>query len=226
MSDPSVRLRNAVIDGNFFIVSRLLKRFPDLVDNINPDNGWSNLHYSAYHDRYQISELILRMISERRQIIPSSPSSSSLKSSSSLLYTPSVSYTQITSEDEIKLTFDKDTVIHAACLNNAFNTLQLLLNYFNVCIDQRGSHGYTPSHLCCIHNFPKCLQVLLENGAYPNIQDDDGNTPLHLSLQYALVECCEYLVAYRADDSILNNDGWKPMDLVYSYEMQQKYNSL
>ncbi|OBA15172.1 uncharacterized protein OGAPODRAFT_49734, partial [Ogataea polymorpha] len=197
MIDPSVRLRNAIVDGQLPIVVRLLNRYPDLLDNIDPANGWSNLHYAAYHDRLEICDLLLRRIADRAR----GP----------------------TAGDEIKLTFQHDTVIHTACSNNAHRSLELLLEYFSVCIDQRGHHGYTASHVCCLANFPLCLSVLLENGAYPNIQDDDGNSPLHLALQYGALECIDLLVAYKADGQLVNNAGWKPEELAYDFEVQSRY---
>ncbi|KAG7751387.1 hypothetical protein KL912_000520 [Ogataea haglerorum] len=139
---------------------------------------------------------------------------------------PPRSYAQITSEDEIKLTFQHDTVIHTACSNNAHRSLELLLAYFSVCIDQRGHHGYTASHVCCVANFALCLGVLLENGAYPNIQDDDGNSPLHLALEYGALDCIDLLVAYKADGQLVNNAGWKPEDLAYDFEVLSRYKAM
>ncbi|KAG7918799.1 hypothetical protein KL905_003810 [Ogataea polymorpha] len=220
MIDPSVRLRNAIVDGQLPIVVRLLNRYPDLLDNIDPANGWSNLHYAAYHDRLEICDLLLRRIADRAR----GPTAGVYKAARHA--PPPRSYAQITSEDEIKLTFQHDTVIHTACSNNAHRSLELLLEYFSVCIDQRGRHGYTASHVCCLANFPLCLSVLLENGAYPNIQDDDGNSPLHLALQYGALECIDLLVAYKADGQLVNNAGWKPEELAYDFEVQSRYRAM
>lgn len=209
--DPSLRLRTAIKKGNYFIVVRLLKRYPDLVDNIDPTNGWTNLHYAGYYDRYEISDALLGLISQRNR--GRSPSTSS----------PSSMYSQITDEDEIRLNFDNDTVIHTTCEGNAVTTLRLLLSYFNVCIDQRGNHGRTPSHVCCAENHPECLAVLLENEAYPNLIDDQGDTPLHVALQYGYMDCAQLLVNYNADDKMVNYAGWTPLDVVNDEETKNKY---
>lgn len=221
MTDPSIRLRNAIIEDNYFIVARLLKRFPNLLDNIDPTNGWSNLHYSAYHNNYQISELILKEIHNRFIVSISKTAGRNFSQHSK---TPdSLLYTQITDEDEIKLSFDKQTVLHVACLGDAAATLKLLLLYFNVCLDQRDGKGYTPSHLCCIHGFSTCLRILLENGAYPNLQDNDGDTPLHKAFQYAHIRCLDVLLRHGADDQLYNNVGWKPVDVAFNTEVIQEY---
>lgn len=222
MTDPSIRLRNAIKEDNYFIASRLLKRFPGLLDNIDPSNGWSNLHYSAYHNNYQISELLLKGIHNRfvstsirfaEQDSPAKPKSSAM-------------YSQITDEDEIKLTFEKQTVLHVACLGDAAATLNLLLSYFNVCLDQRDMKGDTPSHICCTQGFSDCLSILLEKGAYPNIQDNNGDTLLHKAFQYSNIKCLELLIKYNADDQLLNNVGWKPVDVAFNTDIIQEYKTL
>ncbi|KAG5356047.1 Target of rapamycin complex 2 subunit AVO2 [Yarrowia sp. B02] len=54
MLDPSTRLRQAIINDNLAVVSRLVRRFPDLLENIDPKNGWSSLHYAGYYGHYLI----------------------------------------------------------------------------------------------------------------------------------------------------------------------------
>ncbi|GMM30199.1 Avo2 protein [Martiniozyma asiatica (nom. inval.)] len=211
MSDPSLRLRVAVKENNIFIVNRLLNRFPDLIDNVDPTNGWSNLHYASFHNNFSIAEILLGRIFKRN--------TKDNKDSDDW-------YTQITNEDEIRLSFTKQTVIHSACLGNAVDTLPLLLSYFNVCIDQRDEKGKTPTHICCVYGFSDCLNVLLENGAYQDIQDHEGDTPLHIAFQYSHIECIQILLSFNANDKLLNNSGWKPVDVSYDDETISKYSEL
>lgn len=224
MSDPGIRLRKAIKENNYFIASRLLKRFPDLLDNIDPANGWSNLHYSSYHNNYQISELLLKNIHSR--FLKTVSKLSDQNFSSHPKNPDSSLYNQITDEDEIKLSFDKQTVLHVACLGDSADTLSLLLSYFNVCIDQRDKNGLTPSHICCIQGFPNSLLVLLKNGAYPNLQDNEGDTPLHKAFQFAYLKCIKLLLQYNADDQLYNNVGWKPQDVAFSTELIQEYKNI
>jgi ankyrin repeat protein len=222
--DPSLRIRNAIIEDNYFIVARLLKKFPSLLDNIDPSNGWSNLHYSAYHNNYQISQLLLKSIHAR--FISSINQVADRNFSQHFKNPDSLLYTQITDEDEIKLTFEKQTVLHVACLGDSSATLNLLLDYFNVCLDQRDINGLTPSHICCIKGYHNCLAILLEKDAYPNLQDNDGDTLLHKSFQFSQLKCLELLIKYNADDQLYNNIGWKPMDVAFNNDIIQEYKSL
>lgn len=225
MSAPSNRLRTAIIDDNYFVVSRLLKKYPDLLDNVDSSNGWSNLHYASFHNHFQIAELLLGLIHDR---FISSINNCTLRNfSSQVTKNPDDSlYTQITDEDEIKLTFKKETVLHIACAGDSAATLLLLLSYFNVCQDQRDINGLTPSHICCIKGNSDCLAILLENKAYPNLQDNEGDTPLHKAFQFNNLKCIEFLIKYNADDQLFNNAGWKPADVAFDNNIIQKYNSL
>ncbi len=54
MLDPSVRLRKAIKEDNLLVVKRLLRRFPELLRNTDPSNGWSSLHYAGYYGHYLI----------------------------------------------------------------------------------------------------------------------------------------------------------------------------
>lgn len=69
LQDPSIRLRNAITEGNLLIVKRLLKRFPDLLTNIDPSNGWSSLHYASYHGRYLVCVFLIQLGHDRDEIL-------------------------------------------------------------------------------------------------------------------------------------------------------------
>lgn len=221
VSEPSLRLRKAIIGNNYTTVTRILKQHPSLLDNIDPSNGWSNLHYSAFHNNYEICEYILKSIHAR--FISSCNKSSDTSFAQHFKNPDSLLYTQITDEDEIKLNFEKQTVLHVACLGDSASTLNLLLSYFNVCLDQRDIKGLTASHICCIKGFSDCLAILLENDAYPNIQDNEGDTLLHKAFQFSQLKCLELLIKYNADDQLYNNAGWQAADVAFDNETIEDY---
>ncbi|TID13544.1 hypothetical protein CANINC_004902 [Pichia inconspicua] len=224
MADLSLRIRDAIREDNYFIVSKMLENDISLLDNIDPSNGWSNLHYAAYYDHYQIAELLLNEIHKR--FIQSITETQGRNFSNNLKAPDSDLYMQLTDEDEIKLTFEKQTVLHIACQGNATATLKLLLQFFNVCLDQRDLKGLTPTHICCINGFSECLLILLKNNAYVNIQDNDGDTPLHKAFQFAHLNCLEILIKYDADDTLINNVGWNPIDVAFDSELINTYKLL
>lgn len=206
MDDPSKKLRLAIKRGDLACMRGVLEEYADLLDNIDSRNGWSNLHYAVSVDNLECTKFLLDLLVKRDGL--------------------DGYYTQITNLDEIKLTFKKETVIHIGCLYNSFNVLPTLLNYFNVCLDQRDCDGNAATHLCCMRGYSKCLQVLLQNGAYPNLQNNVGDTPLHLALEYANVQCLKFLVDYDANDTLLNNNGWTPLDLAFDDNIIQTFKKL
>jgi ankyrin repeat protein len=63
----------------------------------------------------------------------------------------------------------------------------------------------------------RMARFLLEHGASPNCQDDNGNAPLHLALGSRLVkdpaEFVAVLLDFGADPGLRNRDGRTPLDL-------------
>ena len=64
--------------------------------------------------------------------------------------------------------------------------------------------GYTPLHLFCQKDFFEGIKLLLEAGAYVNVQNDGGNTPLHYATHNKIKKI---LIKFGADTTIKNNLG-------------------
>lgn len=43
------------------MVKRVLKRWPELLENVDPENGWSSLHYASFHGRYLICTYLIQL---------------------------------------------------------------------------------------------------------------------------------------------------------------------
>ena len=57
------------------------------------------------------------------------------------------------------------------------------------------------------------LEALLEAGAKPNSQDNQGRTALHHVAEKGKAKVSEFLLAHGADPNIKDNDGKTPLDL-------------
>lgn len=68
----------------------------------------------------------------------------------------------------------------------------------------------------CIRNPITVVQLLLDRGATPNIQNDRGETPLHLLCQVALrdPEMVKLLLERGANPNVQNIEGKRPIDLL------------
>ncbi len=72
-------------------------------------------------------------------------------------------------------------------------------------------HGYTALDLAVIHNSPKIVKILLENGANPNMKDKNGYTPLHRAIIRYSYEIVELLLKNKADPNIKDKHGYTPL---------------
>jgi len=72
-------------------------------------------------------------------------------------------------------------------------------------------HGYTALDLAVIHNSPEIVEILLENGANPNIKDKNGYTPLHRAIIRYSDKIVYLLLKYKADPNIKDKHGYTPL---------------
>jgi ankyrin repeat protein len=70
----------------------------------------------------------------------------------------------------------------------------------------------TPLQAAAEFNYPEVAELLLEHGANPNIQDNDGDTPLHLAALRDYCEVVKLLLDHGADPTIRDNEGRTPLD--------------
>ena len=65
--------------------------------------------------------------------------------------------------------------------------------------------GYSPLHVAVINGHFAVLQLLLDKGANPNCQSNDGSTPLHLAALTCRMGCVKNLVRSRKADVFLKD---------------------
>lgn len=61
--------------------------------------------------------------------------------------------------------------------------------------------GATPLHAACANRRPRTVKLLLENGADPNVKDDDGVTPLMIARALGFTDIITMLTDAGAEDT-------------------------
>ena len=108
------------------------------------------------------------------------------------------------------------TPLILACRNNSINIAKLLLkaeenvNALDK-LDTQGILGANSLMYACWHKHADTVRILLDNGADPNMQDQDNNTALHITCYTQMTVGVELLLAYGADHSLQSKDTTTPL---------------
>ena len=101
--------------------------------------------------------------------------------------------------------------------------------------------GMTPLIIAVEGDQPKILDLLLKNGANPNLRSGiNGTTALHWAVEYAMdgmiqngketpysepIECITILLAHGADKNVKDENGKTPLDFQMTDEIRRVLNS-
>jgi ankyrin repeat protein len=91
--------------------------------------------------------------------------------------------------DATAVTHEGLSPLHVAARSRQSNIVGLLVsiykqNYGARLLDLQDSQGRTALHYACRSGRPESVQILLEGGASPNIQDKAGRTPIHAVAEF------------------------------------------
>ena len=170
LPDPSVRLRDAIISGNLLIVKRLLRRFPELISNMDPSNGWTSLHYASYYGRYLICVYLIQLSRDKHEF------TKTFRGNTCVHLALMNGHEQTT---HLLLQHDRSfincrgeygrTPAHVACIHDYHQCLSLLMSAgANLTIPD--DDGETPLHLCLEYGSVQCMRMLLRDA---KLIDDD-----------------------------------------------------
>ncbi|KAM9316826.1 ankyrin repeat and SOCS box protein 3 [Gastrophryne carolinensis] len=178
-----------------------------------PDNrGWMPIHEAAFSGASQCLKLL----------ISSAPSKSYIKSKTfegeSALHLAAKSGSSRCTElllragaDPSDLTNDLTSPLFLAVESGHAAVIRLLLKY-EANID--GTHSFSrwnPLHQASFMERTDLIQLLLENGADKECQDDFGITPLFIAAQYGKYESLNLLLSHGADVNCQAKDKATPL---------------
>ena len=137
-------------------------------------------------------------------------------SSSSPGHSTSCSSSSARVDDETRGTENKELTLFESCRQGRYETVrEILRTRENVDVNMTDGDSWSCLHEVSIRNcqFTPIVELLLQNGADPNLRDKKGETPLHGAVLFHLVDTIKLLLKYNGDCNVCNNTNVSPLKL-------------
>ena len=169
-------LMNAALEGKLEVVKGLTEKGADpcLEDN----RGWNSLHFASQRDEADFIELLLTYVPD-------------IDSRTAEGYTPLMIAAFTANLQAVKCLLEKGAdpsleankrwnVLHFASQGGDPRIIHLIVNHVTD-IESRTAQGYTPLMIAAVNAKLQAVNCLLEKGADPSLQDNDGWNLLHFA---------------------------------------------
>ncbi|KAK9485534.1 ankyrin repeat-containing domain protein [Lipomyces starkeyi] len=187
MQTPSSRLRRAIIINNLAVVERLLRRFPNLLVNADLTNGWTSLHYAAYHGHFEICVYLTSLGHDANEV-----------SLDTLGYTPL----------HLSATKNHEQATHFLA--------QKFPHTLDMPTSSPKTVGYTPLILASKEGNDASVNILLDFGAEIDKSDYEGSRAIHFASEFGHKKVMRTLIERGADYKSPNLLGWTALQYSFS----------
>ena len=194
MIDPAIRLRWAIVNDNLSVVTRIILRYPDLLENANPENGWTSLHYAGYHGHYLICVFLVKQGHDRDEISLDFNRNTPLHLAAQQNKEQTVHYlAQHIRKCLDWRNLDLETPLMVASKCGHQPCITLLLD-FGADVNVPGPSGNRPIHIAAAYGHVKAIRTLVDRNADTTSPNALGFTPLHYSLTYQVHDYLQALI--------------------------------
>lgn len=175
--DTSQRLREAIRHNKLATVSLILERYPRLIENRDLSNGWTNLHYAAYHGHYQICVELITRGHDKKEVSLSIDRCTPLHLAALKNREQALHYLA----QHIQRSIDWQNIrghtalyVAAECGNDPCVNI---LADFGAQLDIGDLRGTRPLHVAAAYGYVKVLRTLVDRGADGMTPNDEGWSP-------------------------------------------------
>lgn len=186
MLEPSIRLRQAIVEGNLLVVKRLLKRFPDLLENSDPANGWSSLHYASYNGRYLVCVHLISLGHDKNEVLRTFKGNTSVhlalsrghEQTTHLLLQHFPGQLDVSGEDG-------ETPLHVSVKGDFYRCVEMLLS-IGCDVDIVDKNGNNALHLAMKYGSVHCVEILVHHGVSHEIKNSNGLRPVDVAASFSV----------------------------------------
>ncbi|ANB14188.1 Avo2p [Sugiyamaella lignohabitans] len=183
------------------MVQRLLKRFPDLLENVDPCNGWSSLHYASYDGHYGICVFLVQQGHDRDEISLAHDRSTPLHLASSQNHEQTVHFlAQHIPRCLDWVNVDHETALMVAARKGHDPCINLLLD-FGADIDIGNRDKNRPLHIAAAYGHLKTMRTLVDRGADFQTPNAEGWRPVQYCSTYQVQDYLQSLIHEKMESS-------------------------
>ncbi|MFN2527199.1 MAG: ankyrin repeat domain-containing protein [Candidatus Baltobacteraceae bacterium] len=119
------------------------------------------------------------------------------------------------------------TVWEAAAIGDG-RTLSRIIKVDPHKVNEAGPDGFFPVHLAAFFKHPACVELLLENGADPNVvaRNHSRVRPLHSAVAGRDLACVQHLLAAQAEPNVQQAGGFTPLHSAAEHGDTEIYDAL
>lgn len=202
MLEPEIRLRQSIIDGNLLVVKRLLKRFPDLLENIDPTNGWSSLHYASFNGRYLICVHLISLGHDKNEVLKTFKGDTTAHLA---LMNGHEQTTHLLLQHFPKILNQQGdqgyTPLHVSVIKDYYKCVDMLLaigaDYAIVDLE-----GDSCLHLAMKYGSLQSIRILINQGCDIELKNKNGLKPIDVASSFQVEKYYKKILNNKGDDNI------------------------
>lgn len=112
--------------------------------------------------------------------------------------------------------FDNETLLHAAVENDAYECVNMLLDYGANVNAQTKTFLEPPLHMAILNNNPEIIDLLISSGADLELQNAEGESALFVAVRTGNIELVKQLLSKQVNINTFNNDSLTPINAAIS----------